>query len=75
LLTTRAQWEVRRVAYGLVRHEQGYVWKLVSTLRDGRASGGIAPVPAGHPLLNPQLEQFLAPEPPLGSLLRRPGRM
>jgi hypothetical protein len=75
LLTTRAQWEVRRVAHGLVRHEQGYVWKLVSTLRDGRASGGVSPVPFGHPLLNPRLEQFLAPEPPLSSLLRRSERV
>ncbi|HEU0076779.1 MAG TPA: hypothetical protein VFQ76_03965 [Longimicrobiaceae bacterium] len=70
LLAAGAQWEVRRIAYGLVRHEMGYLWRLASTLRDGRAAAGVERVEAGHPLRNPRLEQYLAPEPPLASLLR-----
>lgn len=70
LLAAGAQWEVRRIAYALVRHEMGYLWRLAATLRDGRAAPGVEPVAAGHPFRNPRLEQFLAPEPPLASLLR-----
>lgn len=70
LLSAGAQWEARRIAYGLVRHEMGYLWRLAAVLRDGRAGPGVEPVPAGHPLRNPRLEQYLAPEPPLPSLLR-----
>jgi hypothetical protein len=39
-------------------------------LRDGRAAPGVERVPAGHPLRRARLEQYLAPEPPLASLLR-----
>jgi hypothetical protein len=49
-------------------------------LRDGSVRGAhgllaagaqwVERVPAGHPLRNPRLEQYLAPEPPLASLLR-----
>ncbi len=70
LLPAGAQWEARRIAYGLVRHEMGYLWRLAATLRDGRPAPGLERVPAGHPLGNPRLEQYLAPEPPLASLLR-----
>ena len=70
LLAAGAQWEVRRIAYGLVRHEMGYLWRLAATLRDGRTAPGVERVPAGHPLRNPRLEQYQAPEPPLASLLR-----
>jgi hypothetical protein len=70
LLGAGAQWEARRIAYGLVRHEMGYLWRLAATLRDGRPAPGTEPVPAGHPLRNPRQEQYLAPEPPLASLLR-----
>jgi hypothetical protein len=70
LLAPEAQWEVRRIAYGLVRHEMGYLWRLAATLRDGRAAPGLERVPPGHPLRKPRLEQYLAPEPPLTSLLR-----